>query len=57
MNIDQMGLVSKAAAAATTDSVKRAAIIMILFDAKPCERAAAATNSVKSLLLQFRFLG
>ena len=56
MNIDQMGLVSKAAAT-TTDSVKRAAIIAILFDARLCERAAAATNSVKSLLLQFRFLG
>ena len=55
MNIDQMGLVSKAAAT-TIDSVKRAAIIAILFDARLCERAAA-TNSVKSLLLQFRFLG
>lgn len=56
MNIDQMGSVSKAAAT-TTDFVKRAAIIAILFDARLCERAAAATNSVKSLLLQFRFLG
>ena len=33
-------------------SIKRAAIIAILFDAKPCKRAATTTTDlVKSLLL------
>ena len=45
MNIDQMGSVSKAAAT-TTDSVKRAAIIEILFDARLCECAAVAKRQL-----------
>ena len=39
-------------AAAVVVSIERDPIIAIMFDAKPCERAAAATDSVESILSQ-----